>query len=622
MAIAQGYEFGPYRLDVPKLRLLRDGKPVALTGKTFDVLVALIERRDRVVDKAELMQLLWPDSYVEEANLTQHIFMLRKTLGEDASGAQYIETVPRRGYRFAAEAREVLAEAREAAVAASVATEGRSPASEEAIGVTRRWALLAAGIALIAAGALYVRMRPAAETPTKAVSVAVLPFRLLDLSSNEDHVGIGMSDALITRLGRLGRVVVHPTGSVLRYVGVADPLAAGRELGTEYLVDGRIQQADGRIRVTVQLLRVESGTSVWADTFDEPYTDVFGVQDAIAGRVAQALLPNLSTDERARITRRETGSTEAYRWFVRGRYHWNRRTTDDLHRSVEFFKQAITHDPEYALAYAGLADAYNILGNFSTVRPDEVYPQAIDAAQRAIALDPELVEAHVSLVFARFLYHRDWAAAESGFPRAIAMNPNYAPAHQWYGIYLISAGRTDEALRELRRASELDPLSLVIHSVLGWGLYSARQYDSAIAQSEATLSMDAGFGFAYYALGLSQLQKGRFDAAIEALRKAAETGLSRIRIDLAHAYAVAGRTDEARQQLERATAAGYVSSHDLALVELALGNRERALSLLERSFDERHPWMVRLLAEPRWDPLHGEPRFESLVRRVGIPARR
>ena len=456
------YEFGPYELDLSVARLHRQGEVVALPPKAFDTLVALVHRAGRLVEKAELMKELWPDTFVEESNLAQQVFTLRRLLGEQPDGRPYIETVPKRGYLFAAPVRR-----QDSGLTAS--SPEAAPPSESA---DVDWGSFRAGwrspvlvglaIAVLAAawgGWQIAQSRPdlrGAVDATRPRSVAILPFR--ELTGGDDaHLGLGMADALITRLASLHDIVIRPTGSVLRYANVEDPVRAGRELHVSLVLEGRIQRAGERVRITTQLLRVADGLSVWGQTFDEPVSDIFRLQDSIAERVAAALVPSLTMEERAHVARRQTNSTDAYRSYVLGRYHWSRRTEEDLRKSAEYFQEAVSKDPQYALAYAGLADAYNILGNFSVMRPTDAYPRAQQAARTALEIDPGLAEAQVALVFSRFLYEHKWSEADSGFRRAIDVNPQYAPAHQWYGVYLSSAQRHDEAIAELRRATELDP---------------------------------------------------------------------------------------------------------------------------------------------------------------------
>ncbi len=350
------------------------------------------------------------------------------------------------------------------------------------------WTLVALGlIALVTAGYLWSRQSvpKVAASSAGPRTLAVLPFRALDSDTTNDYLAFGMADALITRLAQVNGLIVRPTSSVMKYSRpTIDPLAPGRELAVSSLLEGRFQREGDRIRVTVQLLNVRDGSSLWAGTFDESFDDVFALQDAISERVAQALVANLTREERERLTRRYTENVEAYQLYLRGRYFWERRTDEALKKSVDFYQQAIAEDPGYGLAYAGLADTYLIMGNFSLQAPDDAFPRAKAAAIKALELDRDLVQAEVARAFATYLYDRDWNAAETGFRQALARAPTYGPGHQWYAVCLVSRGRFDEAIAEIRRAQDADPLSQSIAAAHAWVLYLARRYEAAIAQGE------------------------------------------------------------------------------------------------------------------------------------------
>ncbi len=342
-------------------------------------------------------------------------------------------------------------------------------------------------IVLATAGYLWSRRSApnVAPSSTGSRTLAVLPFRALDPNTTEDYLALGMADALITRLAQVNGLIVRPTSSVMRYSRpTVDPLAPGRELAVSSLLDGRFQRVGDRIRVTVQLLDVRDGSSLWAGTFDESFNDVFALQDAISERVAQALVANLTRQDRERLTRRYTDNVEAYQLYLRGRYSWERRTDDGLKKSVDFYQQAIAKDPGYGLAYAGLADTYLIMGNFSLWAPDDAFPRAVAAANKALELDRDLVQAEVARAFATYLYDRDWNAAEAGFRRALLRAPTYGPGHQWYAVCLVSRGRFDEAIAAIERAQDVDPLSQTIAAAHAWVLYLSRQYRGCDRTSE------------------------------------------------------------------------------------------------------------------------------------------
>jgi TolB-like protein/Tfp pilus assembly protein PilF len=451
----------------------------------------------------------------------------------------------------------------------------------------------------------------------------VLPFKPLGEESGDEFLSLGMADALITRLSNLQQLVVRPSSSILRYTSPdQDPLEAGRQQKVDAVLDGRIQRAADRVRVTVQLLRVQDGRQLWADKFDEKFTDIFALQDAISERVASALALQLTGSEQDRLRKRYTENAEAYQLYLRGRYFWNRRTAESLQKGIEYFTQAIEKDSRYALAHAGLADSFIILGNFGLLPPNEAYPKARAAAEQALKVDPDLAEAQVSLAFVKSLFERDWPGAEAGFRRAIELNPNYGPAHQWYGVSLAGAGRLDEAVAELKRAQQVDPLSLTINAVVGWMLYLARDYDRAIEQEKLVLEMDTNFALAHRYLGLAYEQKGMYTEAISEFQKAKSLSGARP-LDagsLGHAYAVAGRAAEARQVLKEVNERSpqvYFPALDVGLIHLALGEKDLAFEWLEKAVQERSPWLTHLRVDPRFDPLRSDPRFTTLLNRIG-----
>ena len=617
------YEFGPFRLDTHERILLRDGKRIPLKPKVYDTLLVLIRNSGRVLEKQELMKEVWPNTFVEENNLTGNIFALRRAFGE----YEYIETIPRRGYRFTAEIKELKVEAPPAPDLAN--SNLFSPLREQRTGLWRTMlvpGLIALTALAVVAGVILYRRVPRAEeaaTNSSAVkSIAVLPFKPLGEQSGDEILSLGMADALITRLSNLQQLVVRPSSSVLRYAAAdQDPLEAGRQQKVDAVLDGTIQRTAERVRVTVQLLKVQDGKQLWADKFDEEFTDIFALQDVISERVTTALAVQLTGSEQKRLTKRYTENAEAYQLYLKGRYFWNKRTAESLHKGIEYFTDAIAKDSQYALAHAGLADSYIILGNFGLLPPNEAYPKAKLAAEEALKFDPDLVEAQVSLAFVKSLFERDWPGAEAAFKRAIELNPNYGPAHQWYGVSLAGAGRLDEAVAELKRAQQVDPQSLTISAVVGWMLYLARDYDQAIDQVKTVLEMDANFALAHRYLGLIYEQKGMYAEAISEFQQAESLSGARP-LDsgaLAHAYAIAGKSAEARQILTKVIERSprvYFPSYDIALIYLGLGEKDLAFDWLEKAFQERSPWLIHLNVDPRFDPVRSDPRFRELVRRL------
>jgi TolB-like protein/Flp pilus assembly protein TadD len=403
-------------------------------------------------------------------------------------------------------------------------------------------------------------------------SIAVLPFRLLSNEASDEYLGSGMADALITKLSNIRQITVRPTSAVIKYAAkgnAQDPLAAGRELGVDSVLEGTIQRAGERVRVTVQLISVRESVPLWAHSFDERFTDIFTVQDSISAQVADALTLKLTGEEQKLLAKRYTDNVEAYQSYLRGRYFMNKRNEEGLRKGIGYFTEAIEKEPGYALAYAGLADAYSVLGfyQFDKLAPEESFQRAKAAALKALELDETLAEAHASLALARVDVDHDEAGAEREYRRAIELNPNYATAHHWYSDFLAALDRQDEAMAEIRRALELDPLSLVINATLGERLFYARRYDEALIQLHKTLEMDDGFGPAHYLLGLTYEQKGMYLESIAELNRARELsgGSPWMVAALGHSLAMAGRRAEAQQvlvELKQLSARMQVSPYD------------------------------------------------------------
>ena len=456
-------------------------------------------------------------------------------------------------------------------------------------------------------------------------SIAVLPFKPLAANSRDESLEMGMADTLITRLSNLREIVVRPTSAVRKYADLEqDAIAAGKEQRVDAVLDGSIQRAADKVRVTVRLLRVDDGSQLWSETFNENFTDIFAVQDLVSERVAGALALKLSSGDRESLTKRYTQNTEAYQLYLKGRYYWNKRTGDAVKKGIEYFNQAIQKDPNYALAYAGLADSYTVLGGTSVIPIKESHPRARAAALKALEIDDNLAEAHTSLAAIIADFYWNWPEAESHFKRALELNPNYPTARHWYCQYLVRMGRFNEAIQEAKRAQELDPTSLVMHANLGTAFYEARQYDQAIEQLQKTLEMDANFVPAYLYLGVAYLQKRMYDEAITSFQKGNQlapytTDMTAL---LGHAYAMSGKRDEALKilsELNELSKQQYVSPFGKAFIYVGLGEKDQTFKWLEKAYDDRIWLMGMLKVEPIFDPLRADPRFEDLLRRVGLP---
>ncbi|HXT22645.1 MAG TPA: tetratricopeptide repeat protein, partial [Thermoanaerobaculia bacterium] len=436
---------------------------------------------------------------------------------------------------------------------------------------------------------------------------------------------LAMADALITRLSELEPLVVRPTSAVQELrTAPRDPLAIGRSLRVDAVMDGSLQRSGDRLRVSLRLLRVEDGRPLWARSFETVYTDPFAVQDAISDQVADALSLELSGRRPHQPGNRGTADVEAYQEYVRGRYFWNRRTEADLRKAMTHFQAAIARDPAFAAAHAGLADCRVLLPLYGNTPEADAFPRAIANAREALRLDPDLAEAHTTLAYARFLYDWNWRDAEDGFRRAQHLDPGYPTAPHWYAYLLSALGRHDEAIANARLAQRLDPLSLVINADLGFVLYFARKNDEAIAQFERTLELDPRFAYARFGLAFALSAAGRHDEAVAQARQAAELsgGSSVMQAALGYTLAVAGKVDEAkavRAELEERARKFRVQPGAFALVDTGLSNRSEALDQLEAAYRDRSRFVVLMGVWPAFDPLREDPRWGDLTRRVGLP---
>lgn len=464
--------------------------------------------------------------------------------------------------------------------------------------------------------------QPQSAAPIK--SIAVLPFKPLG-EGRDEALELGMADTLIARLSSIREIDVRPISAVHKYVGLdQDALAAGRNQRVDAVLDGHIQKAGQKIRVTVHLLRIADGASLWADKFDAEMTDIFAVQDSIAERVAGALALRLAGDERERLTKHYTNDQEAYELYLKGRYQLNRLTDDGFLKAREYFQQAVDRDPRYALAYAGLADAYNRLGAWNALAPTECFPKAREAAWKALELDQTLAEAHTQIGIVKHLYDWDFPGAEASYRRAIELNQSYADARQWRANYLGTMGRFDEALAEIRRAQELDPVSIEKIAGVGDIFYQRREYDLALEQYRRAHDMDPNSGFAHWALGNAYVQKGMYDEAISEYEKAIPlSGDSPDELaSLGYVYALSDRRREAQaviDQLEERAKRSYISPTIVAFIYGALGEKDKAFAMLEKAYVGRDFILVLLNADPAFDSLRSDHRFRDLARRVGLP---
>jgi serine/threonine protein kinase/tetratricopeptide (TPR) repeat protein len=515
------------------------------------------------------------------------------------------------------------------ALTTAPASIAHAPSSAEYIVSGIKQHKLAAAVAAIAmvlgAFGLYVYLH-SRDTQVTIESIAVLPFHNRSAETDSEYLSDGLAESLIYRLSQLPNLKVSPTSSVFRYKGKEiDPVKVGQELGVNAVLSGRIVQRGENLTVSAELVDVRHNKLLWGEQYDRKMSELLATQRDIAREIVEKLKLKVSGEEKG-LAKHYTESNEAYQLYLKGRFYWNKRNEESFQKALQYFQQAIERDPNFALAYSGLADTYNLLGGpeaGGNQPPNEVLPKAKAAALKALEIDETLAEAHVSLAHSKYFYDRDWAGAEREYKRAIELNPNYSVAHHWYAIYLTVHGRP-EALTEIRRAHELDPLSLSINTWYGRILASSGQVDQGIEQLRKTIELDPNFMLAYLRLGLIYEEKGMYDEAISEFRQVLKlSGSKPLGIAaLAHTYALAGRRDEAQKHLEellQLSKQRFVSPSSIAVIYIALGDKDQAFAWLEKGNDVRDLNVVRLKVDSRYKPLRSDPRFDDLVRRIGIP---
>ena len=604
------YEFGPFQIDKLNHALLRDGDTIPLKPKVFDTLLLLVENRERILDKDEMLRQLWPDTVVEESNLSQNVYLLRKALCEETEGAKYIETTPKRGYRFVGTVKEVETPMPELPVERK-----RRPAIAVVAGL-----ILMLGIAFL----VYTWTRPATTSTPRDVqikSIAVLPFKTVASDSPDQTLGFGMADTLITRLSNIKQLQIRQTSSVRKFTSPDDdPLAAGRELNVDAVLDASIQQTGNQTRITWRLIGVKDGALLATGVVDKHSNDPFAVQDAVATYVAQALSSQLTGEEKNLLAKRYTENSEAYGLCVLGRFHLTTRT-EDWKQALQYFNAAVEKDPNYALAYAGLANAYISMVADSLLPKAEAIPKAKEAATKALQLDDSLAEAHVASARIMTYYDWDWAGAEREFKRAIELNSNSGDAHREYAAYLTNVGRSEQAVAEAKRARELDPLTLITNFQVAWALIGARRYDEAISESQRSVER---FPNAHFWIGLALLGKGMNDEAIKEFKQAlssSQTG-PMVKASLAYAYAVTGKRDQAKNilaEFAKLFKDGRSSPYYIAMIYAGLGDKDQTFAWLEECYRERsRPLASGINVNPMWDGIRSDPRFDNLRRRMSL----
>jgi len=643
--------FGVFEVDLRAGEVRKQGLKVRLQEQPFQVLAMLLEHPGEVVTREELQKRLWPaDTFVDfDHGVNTAINKIREALGDSADNPRFVETLHRRGYRFIypVESLTPSPSPRGRGEPEAVSISQPSPSGRgwsrlvgpgEGARFGRGRIALAAG-AMVAVAAVLITLnvaglrdrlltfagaRHAAPLP-KIESIAVLPLENLSGDPEQEYFADGMTDALITNLGKIRALRVISRTTAMHFKGTKKTLPEiARELNVDAVVEGSVLRSGNRVRVTANLLHAPTDRHLWAESYERDLRDVLALQSDVAQAIAREVQIKLTPQEQTRLASRHPVNPEAYQAYVMGRYFWNKRTEDGLKKAITYFEQALDEDPGYAMGWAGLADCYNLLAIFDFLPPKEGFPKAKEAATKALELDETLAEGHTSLGYVKDSYYWDWPGAEREFKRAIELNPNYATAHHWYSDHLEIVGRHDEAIAEIKRAQQLDPLSLTINAVAGLRFHTARRYDQAVEQLRKTLEMDPGFAVAHGWLGQAYEQKGQYEDAIAEHEKAREglPGTAYALAALGHAYAAAGKRNEALRiltDLNERRKTTYVSPYAIGVIHVGLGQEDRALEWLERAYEDRDSWLSWLKADPRLDPLRSDPRFQDLLRRMNFP---
>jgi DNA-binding winged helix-turn-helix (wHTH) protein/tetratricopeptide (TPR) repeat protein len=590
----RAFEFGPFRLDANDHLLLREGKPVPLTPKAFETLLILVRNGGRVVEKESLIRRLWPDTFVEDNNLAVNISALRKALGESENGHHYIENIPKRGYRFTASVKEIWEasqDSRAESQAPSVAGAAESIASSE----------------------------------TVVNSLAVLPLINATDDPGVEYLSDGITESLINKLSQFPQLKVMSRSLVFRHKGRdVDPQEVGRDLGVHAVLTGRLIQLGDSLIIRTELTDVRDGVHIWGEQYNRKPSDLLAVQEEISWEISEKLRLKLSGEQKRRLTKRHTESTEAYSTYLKGRFYWNKRTLDGLKKGTEYFEQAISIDPNYALPHAGLADSYLLLGSveYCALDPQEARRRARASALEALKLDDSLAEAHASLAYVK-MFDWDWADALQEFNQAIELNPAYATARHWYALYLMAMNRQRDALREIERAREIDPLSLPINAGVAWYFFLTRQYEQSLEECSRTLEMDSNFYMAHFVRGLAYVQMSKHEQALLEYEKGSRLsgGTPLMLAAQAHAYALSKRADAAQKiltQLFQLSRERYVSPYYIAVIYTALGETDKAFEWLESACANHSEGLTWLKVDPTIDGLRVDERFNQLIHRVHL----
>ena len=635
----QVYRFDDITVDVENFRVQKNRHDLTLTPRAFDVLIVLLKNGGRTVEKQELFELVWKGTFVSDNALTKIIKEIRHAFEDSPDTPRFIETVPKRGYRFIGEiagnaAQTVAADAEaektfheKIAPVEETALTPNKTRSPESIFSKPALAISAAGLIVLVGWAAWLlfRVKPAENSAAPIRSIAVLPFKPLNAESRDESLEMGMAETLITRLSNLNQLVVRPMSAVRKYTDVnQDPVKAGQEIQAEAVLDGSIQKAGERVRVTVRLTDVRRGTSLWSEQFDENFTDIFKVQDSIAERIANALALQLSRPEKERLGKHFTENAEAYQLYLRGQLLWHGRRKNWIEQSLSYYQQALEKDPNFALAYIGTADCYIMLSGHHKISMQEAETKARPVIMKALEIDGNLAQAHNALAELKYQYEYDWDTAGKEFKKAIELNPNVAWIRQAYGWFLMSQARFEEAAVEMEKAQQLDPSSLTVNVGRGRLYYYSRQYDEAIRQFQNSIAIEPNDRSLYLALYNIYEQKEMYAEAVEAFLKFEEMG----RMTPAEAeefrktFRLAGWPGFLRRQLEQIEKQEARGVHEspttYANLYVRLGEKDAAFAWFEKVFEQRQPTILQFKIEPAYDSLRDDPRYAQLLSKIGL----
>lgn len=609
------YVFDDVEVDSASLHVQKGGSRRKITPRGFDVLLYLLEHRGRLVEKQELFEKVWKERFVTDNALTRVIKEIRQVIGDAAESPQYIETVPKRGYRFIAHVIETETVFDTARTVSDTPTPARTNVAHRGL------MLISVAVVVIAAAAFGFFYF---TSPSNVVdSIAVLPIVNADNNPETEYLSDGITESIISNLSQLPQLRVMARATVFRFKGQEiDPKEVGRQLGVKAVMVGRMQQLKERLIINTELVRVSDGAQIWGAKYDRNSSEALAIEQEIAREISEKLRLRVTVEEKKRLTGRETTNAEAYQFYLRGRYFWNKRTADGIRKAIELFQQAIQRDPNFALGYVGLADCFLLLEQYAGVPNSESMPQARAAVDRALQLDELSAEAHTSL---SIIYQKMWRwdEAERENRRAISLNPNYATAHHWFTVYFATKRQFDDALREIKLAQELDPLSPIINEVAGYTYLLKNEIELGVEQVKKSLELDPNFPGAHRILGYAYLKQQRYDEATAEFEKAVELSArgSEALGELGYCYGIRGKHAQARrilQELEEKYKKHESPGYQVAAVYVGLDDKDHAFQWLEKDFQQHSGRLPNITLRFPFDNLRSDPRYGDLVRRMGL----